>query len=360
MPVALVIAAGGLALVVRAFVGPAPEDAGTANAQAVVAQTVRFPAGPGYLWGLVTGHGSVWVQTGEGRAEDPGNCGGDVLRFDATTGEKVASIRAEAITRWETGGGGTAVSADAVWILGTACPEGFGDTVVLQQIDPVTNAVVDVLELGPGHAVDVAADDSGVWLLLTRPADQGQSVELAQLDPTTGRVARRIPLEVTGSPSRVFIGDGAMWVVAYLDGDPGSALMKIDPETGDVVATLDPPVDGPGIGAFGMWAASGPWEAHGCTLVRIDPIAVRIVEERPQAGCPVPASQLDIGEGGVWYLRGDEDAPRARLVRYNPVAEDVDVTIDLGEGVSPVDVTLTEGAVWVLGYEGSLTRVQLR
>jgi hypothetical protein len=356
--VALVIAAGGLVLVARAFVeqGPGgPSRRGTSGAETVVGQTVRFPAGPGYVWGLVTGHGTVWVQTGERRAEGSANCGGNVLRFDAASGEEVASIPVEAITRWETGGGGTAVSGNAVWVLGTACPEGSRDAVFLQRIDPGANAVVDVLELGPGHAVDVAAGDSGVWLLLTRPADQGESVELAQLDPTTSRVVRRIPLDLTGSPNRVFIGGGAVWVVAYLDERTGSSLLKIDPETGDVVATLAERIDGPGIGAFGLWAAKG------CALVRLDPVAVRIIEERPEAGCVVNPAQLDVGEGGVWYLRGDEEVPRRpQLVRYNPLTEEVDLSIGLGEGVSPIDVTLTDGGAWVLGYEGSLTKVELR
>jgi glutamine cyclotransferase len=358
--VALLVAAGGLVLVSRAFLGQGPRDTSRRTApgtEAVVVQTVPFPAGPGFTWGMVSGHGSVWVQTGQPRSEGSGACGGYLRRFDAATGEQVASIPVEAITRWETGGGGTAVSDDAVWVLGTACPEGSGDGVLLQRIDPGTNAVVDVVELGPGHAVDVAAGDldSSLWLLLTRPGEQGAVAELAEFDPATSRVVGRIPLDLTGSPNRVFMGAEAVWVATYLDDHPGSGLLKIDPESGDVVATLNARVDGPGIGTFGLWAAKG------CTLVRIDPVAVRVVEERPEAGCVVNPAQLDVGEGGVWYLRGDEEAPRRpRLVRYNPLSGGVDVSIDLGKGISPIDVTLTNGGVWVLSYEGSLTKIELR
>ncbi|MGH2673917.1 MAG: hypothetical protein ACRDKA_06100 [Actinomycetota bacterium] len=334
---------------------PMDEDDRTREVQAVVSETVRFPAGSAYQWGLATGHGSVWLQTGRARTEGPDACGGNLLRFDADTGEQVASIDLEAITRWETGGGGTALSDDVVWVLGTACPGGSGDSVLLQRVDPVANALVEVLELGPGHAVDVAAGDSGVWLLLTRPADEGRSVELAQLDPATKQVLRGIRLDFPGSPNRVFIGEGAVWVVASRNDGSGSGLVKVDPETGEVVATLDALVHGAGIGELGLWAAME------CALVRIDPVAVRVIDERPEAGCVVDPSQLDVGLGGVWYLRAHEEAPRRpRLVRYNPFTGEVDVTVDLGEGVSPIDMTLTDGGLWVLGHEGSLTKVGLQ
>jgi hypothetical protein len=122
------------------------------------------------------------------------------------------------------------------------------------------------------------------------------------------------------------------------------------------VATLDAGAQGPGIGELGLWAA------RGCVLVRIDPKAVRVVEERPEAGCVFRSSQLDVGEGGVWYLRVVEEGPqvwdRTRLVRFSPFFGEVDVSINPGE--SPIDVTLAEGSVWVLGYEGSLTKVELQ
>jgi YVTN family beta-propeller protein len=61
---------------------------------------------------------------------------------------------------------------------------------------------------------------------------------LWRLDPTNGRVAQTIPF---GNPRpgypptmTVALGGGAIWVATYDDGK----LVRINPQTGDVVATI--------------------------------------------------------------------------------------------------------------------------
>ena len=302
---------------------------------------------------VVVEGGNVWVQV-VGHDRD---CGGDLLRFDAATGEQMASIPVEGVAGWEIGGGGITATADAVWVLGNVCPRDGPMAVILQRIDPASNRVADVFELGPGRAADIAVSETGVWMMLVRPSEHDDAAEILRFDPAADQVIARISLPA-GAAREVLADDVATWAWILERSQNGTVvghgtLEKIDPATDRVISSLDLDVHSPGLGELGLWAA------HECSLVQIDPRGGSVVEE---AAVGQPSFQLlDQGGGGIWFFGQRCDGRgRPRLVRFNPDTNEVDVSLALPEDVSPIDLAVGDESVWVVGYEGSLTRIELR
>lgn len=355
--VALLLAAGGLVLVGRAFLAddlprtrqaaPTPE-ASISPPETVVGETVSIPG----VNAVVVADGNVWVQVQGG---DRG-CGGELVRFDEETGQRVASIPVEGLAGWEIGGGGLSATTKTVWVLGRVCPRTGPMGVVLQQIDVASNSVVDVFELGPGHAADVAASDTGVWLLLVRPSEHDEAAEIIRFDPATDQVVATIPLRA-GSAREVLANDVATWAWILERSRNGTVvgngtLEKIDPASNRVVSSLDLDVHSPALGEQGFWAG------RDCSLVEIDPQGGSIVDVASVGQASFQL--LDQGAGGIWFFGQRCDGQgRPRLVRFNPGTHEVDVSVALPDDMSPIDLAVGDRSVWVVGYEGSLTRIDL-
>ena len=110
----------------------------------------------------------------------------------------------------------------SVWVANS------GDGTV-SEVDPRTLEVVQTIGIG-AQATDIAAGAGGVWVAT------GNDNTLVQIDPRTGAVLAtlRLPQEKdqpTTAPA-VAVGEGAVWVGS------GVRLLKIDPDTGTIVAGL--------------------------------------------------------------------------------------------------------------------------
>jgi hypothetical protein len=117
------------------------------------------------------------------------------------------------------------------------------------------------------------------------------------IDPATNSVAFHVPV---GSYAHAAAGDGQLWV------GTGTALERIDPSTGETTFSADS-TDG---------AAA-------------------------------------VGNGAVWGYH----AAQPELTGADPVTGKTAVSIDLPG--SPIGLALSPGAVWVLNYDGTLTRVDV-
>jgi YVTN family beta-propeller protein len=249
--------------------------------------------------------GSAWV----GDAAD-----GTVARIDAATRRtvKTIGIAAPAID--------LATGDGSVW----AATGGFGTIV---RIDPTANTVVKRIELGaPGNPVvpaasAVAEGNGHLWV--------GTSDGLAELDPGSGRILRRVDLgkaaaqqialgrdtvwtsletryakAVDTSSARttarfyagtsvfaIAISDSAVW----LAGNYGGQLWKLDPATGATIRTgsAGKGADGIALGLGGVWIASWPDD----TLVRVDPATGEVLATIPLGGEP---EDVEVGGGLVW------------------------------------------------------------
>ncbi|MCP8894941.1 PQQ-binding-like beta-propeller repeat protein [Shinella daejeonensis] len=120
----------------------------------------------------------------------------------------------------------------------------IGDAVI-RKIDPRTGAVVATIPApGGGGDSGLAWAEGSLWV------GQHRGRKIHQVDPETGEVLRTVESDrfVTG----VTWVDGELWHGTWEDS--GSDLRRIDPETGEVLERLDMP---PGVGVSGLEADGG-------------------------------------------------------------------------------------------------------
>jgi len=93
------------------------------------------------------------------------------------------------------------------------------------------------------------------------------------------------------------------------------------------------------------------WGVGAGEVLRLDPATGEVLERMPaEVGL-----DLELGpDGVVWYLGRWES-----LHRLDPTTGETDVTVQLERGIDPIAISATEDAVWVLNYQGTLTRVGL-
>ncbi|HJV05632.1 MAG TPA: hypothetical protein VJ868_10265, partial [Actinomycetota bacterium] len=276
-----------------------------------------------------------------------------IHRIDPATGQTIATIPVEGIASWEVGGGGIDVEPGAVWVAGDVCGPGGGGA-ILQRIDPATNEAEVVADLGAGFAADVDATPEAVWVSVFRDRSEA---ELLRVDPETGAIEATIP---TGSQytREVLEAHGAVWIhprIVEASTVGSGYLVKIDPRTGEVAGRLDVNMEAPAAWDGSLWAH------HGDTIIRIDPARVTVEQRYEEAGSSAYGF-LRSGAGGLWFIH-TRDAPgvgAAPVVRFNPATASIDVVADLGPDLIPIDLAVTESAIWVVNYGRSLTHVELR
>jgi hypothetical protein len=254
-----------------------------------------------YVFKLTSGHGSIWISTGQD---------GRVLRVDPGSNAVTAEI---------TLGGGPvtelAVSPDAVWA------SAIGDLV---RIDPETNEVVGRVR-SAGSFGDVAFGEGSLWAI----AGAGDDGAVWRIDAATGDVRQRIPLANPSFWNEIEAGEGAVWVtsspIAHRDAEPLVHLYRIDPSAGSITGDV-----ALGDGASGL----GPGE--GATSL----------------------TTLALGERAVWaVVEFDGDLfridPQNLDVSELPLASVVGRSSDVGSGLA-----VGAGAVWITSPE-AVTRVDL-
>jgi serine/threonine-protein kinase len=297
--------------------------------------------------------------------------GDSLVRLDAATGEVVAAIELD-------GRPTSVVASDRhVWV-------GIGGG-TFARIDMSANrvsATVDSpvpLNLCPPPTLDGedlwltcdgdAADEPWQAMRLTDGADAFESVELApdlvdgwccpavaggslwvtvgpnllRVDPDTGKVLAR--LENLGSPD--IVGNGFAWASTVREGD--HTYVRVDLDTNEIAVLPElPPVTGYLL-AFGegsVWMGNRNNE----TVVRLDPLTGAVHQPRSVIYAPFPPPdrdpwvQLTAGGGAVWFGDfGDPGSPPT-VVRHDLTTLDVR-TIDVG-GL-PMGLVFAGGDVWV-------------
>ena len=197
-------------------------------------------------------------------------------------------------------------------------------------------------------------------ILVAEGGDGRQPLRASVAPPDTpvAGIAARIPLG--GAPlsvGAVAVGAGSVWVAT----DRG-ALLRVDPRANRVVGA--PIRIGPRgdqvhvtvrVGEGSVWVAH---ELEG-TLTRIDPASGRVLLRRHLRG---DLSGLAVGGGEVAVTRtapGPDGIVSSHLLRFDarslrPLGRAVPV------GRRPWSVEMARGAIWVTGYDGTVTRVDRR
>jgi hypothetical protein len=164
---------------------------------------------------------------------------------------------------------------------------------------------------------------------------------LARLDPLTLQMTEAIAL--TG-PYKIVAAFGSVWASASGTG-PGSDILRIDPETNDVIAAIRVPAD-PGTlveAAGSLWALTKVTRGspRGWVLVRVDPDRNEVAQlvELPKLDDP---ASLTVGRGDLWI-----GGWSGRIVRLDPETGRITLTIETGLPV--MDISLGPVGAWVIG-----------
>lgn len=341
--VAVGVATAAIIFVVRAFgVAERAQPPGSGVDPRVTAQ---IPVGS-FPRDLAVGAGAVWVTVDDYEGGEPERQA--LLRIDPATNEITATIPLASA-------GNVAAGDDAVWTIANVDGEDM-----LVRVDPDGSRIAATISVGRG-AFDVAVDTSGVWV--TRDID-GMSGEVIRIDPRTDEIVTRIPLE--GRIRDVVVGEGGVWVADSTSTlRQGPSLIHIDPETGEVAATifglanLDVATGGGFVWVQGWLSSIDPSVGTGSRdrllILRIDPQTDQIV------GDPIPWESFrpfGFGKGGVWFV--DEGRSISRL---NTGTSEVDrsVAVDAVARDSTVHAALDAeaGTIWIANYEDTITRIDL-
>jgi hypothetical protein len=302
------------------------------------------------------------------RAGGPGNNDGRSGERDAVTTKEDATApegaRSKAQTAQEPVGG---LDAKVVSAVGQAnLPAGYGEgSLWATDFEPISAACDDVVEPGEGPCSASAS---------ASPAGGLPKTLLKRVDPQTGEEVATIPLKgLTLAFTQVAFGAGSVWVSSgsYSMGpapkrQPGDVVVRIDPRTNRVVDRI--PVDPPSGLAFGqgsVWVTSAGYG----TVSRIDPQSEKV--EKIKVGRGVVDIATDESSGAVWvasaYLPkdyGGYDNPKysedRNLTRLDPetnrVVKEIPIEAHSQYGGAG-NVAVGEGAVWVLSEDGKILKV---
>jgi YVTN family beta-propeller protein len=271
---------------------------------------------------LAVGDGLIWVLAS-----------GSVLRIDPHTSQAVGKAIPVDAQAWA-----IALGEGALWVTTV----GWGDlgvpndTDAVSRIDPESGEVVARIKVSRGP-LSLAVTPGTIWVVNFGAA--GHAV--TRIDAKTNQIVGE-PIMTGDAPISLAVGDGSVWVANH---DSGS-VTRIDITTHKVVATIPVP-DAPhriAYGAGAVWVAN--WHVN--SVSRIDPKANQVVGE------PIPtgfrAGNMAVGQGSVWVTsdyRGPLDArpEDVVVVRIDVQTNQAIETIPVGG--HPMDVAITEDAVWV-------------
>jgi hypothetical protein len=372
--VALVVAASGIGLVVWAFSPGKPPQPGaterTVSPEPTLSpdQQSSTPMGPlpaanpriawtepvgpeGQTPAILFAEGSLWVSYYEGSG------GSEFLaRVDPETGETVARIEA-VVPGWVSGGGGLTAGYGDIWVTGT----GGGQQEVVQRIDPVTNQVISTIPIG-GRGADIAVGADAVWVAFSDDDHSG----VARINPATNQVVATIPIE-SNYVRWIAASDDAVIVLEYVWGggppDPCGVLTSIDPTTNAVRAHMaidDWSLhDQCGSTTPVAWQGS-VWGSSFDGLYLVDPATARLVGEPiPYDEEHGPRSFVLPNGREVWFAAypGSNGGPPDTLARLDSETGEIEYFEAVQIGGT---ATMDPDTIWVLDYDGNVTRIDLR
>jgi ABC-type branched-subunit amino acid transport system substrate-binding protein/DNA-binding beta-propeller fold protein YncE len=236
-----------------------------------------------------------------------------------------------------------AVGDGAVWLLNA-------DDGTIARIDPKTKAVTGHVE-SPLGATDIAAGAGAVWVGTGQGEGGNWTSMVNRIDPATNAITQmtNLPPEASGGDRFVInggypqmaLGVGALWATG------GGFVVRIDPESGKSVATVEADASRIAAGREGVWYISA-FDAGAVT--RINPRTNRTGRVIDVGDATL--SGIAVGAGSVWVTAAREGV----VFRIAPGGSAAITPIDVGTGVSYI--AYGAGAVWAANYvDGTLSRI---
>jgi streptogramin lyase len=272
-----------------------------------------FP-GPGPR-SIATGEGSIWVTNG----------GSDsVLRVDPISGHaRVIPVPGGPVD--------VTVGQRGVWVVSAN-----GD---LTRIDPGTNetTTTDISEGAPIPMGMAVGDRDSVYVASIECQCVPPNSRLAKVDPSSGSVAiipaPPYPTDVGGT---VVALDDSLWITAgpevwQVDPVTGKVLKRVGIElsTGELVADQD---------GSSIWVTAAGSGRQVGWAIEIDASTGEIINPQPVGCCP---GAIAVGEGYIWVTNSRDGT----IERISEVSGDVAPPISVGRGVDGIAVG--QGGVWV-------------
>jgi YVTN family beta-propeller protein len=252
-----------------------------------------------------------------------------------------------------------------------------GDSVAV--IDPATNSIVAEVPVG-ARPSGIAAGEGSIWV-----ANRDDNT-LLRIDPRSRRVVRRIGLAV--EPREVGIAAQSVWVASRA----GDAVLRIDPAINKVVDTIRLRQGREACCELDLATGGGAlWVSYRGRLSRID-AASHSVESRRESG----VRSIAYGQRALWVMTADVlieriDPDTNSVLARIPLesvgqAEFGEASVAVGAGAVwtstpqtktlwkidpdtgnftgrvrlgrlPLGIAFGEGALWAVGSDGTLVRV---
>jgi hypothetical protein len=310
---------------------PAPAvDAPMVPGRPVVAARIRLDRP---FADVDVGYGAVWL-TGQGV----------LRRIDPRTNRVVATLPTPLTNQYAS----VAFGEGAVWVTSGSQVQG-----VVYRVDPAANRVTAAISV-PGGAFGVVVAAATVWVTQLDP-DQpspGPGV-VARIDARSGRLLT--PVQLPSMPLTIRSGLDAIWVTSSGHPPPNlepGGVSRIDPRSGTITGQLGSVGNVMAVGGGALWGTfANSGEDSG--VQRVDPTTGQVV-----ATIRIPYGVLmAFGLGTLWVAQdasstaGPPEKPAkekpGKLYRIDPASNRV-----LGRpvplpGIAPTAVAVGEDAVWV-------------
>ena len=221
------------------------------------------------------------------------------------------------------------VTADAVWVSSARANH-------VVQLLPRSNTVGLIAEIQKPCS-GLAEGFGSIWV----PSCGTKTIE--RVDPATAKSIVSIPAEAANSEGGITTGAGSVWFVVK-----PSNLIRIDPKTNAVVATVALPSDSdnPVFADGFVWVSSYGHDA----LLKVDPTTNAVIATI--AIGPKPRF-LTAGAGAIWTLnQGDGSISRVDMKTGKVVA-----TIACGIQGGGGEISYDAGYVWATMFDFPLTQV---
>lgn len=292
---------------------------------------------PGQAYSLISGTDSLWVVHGTGEWFRPAV----ISRIDPQTNQVVETLPNP---------GPVCIDPESLWFLRH---EFFGQC-FLCKMDLRTRQVTATASLPRGTlGKNIAFGEGAVWVWDLQP--NLQTMELLKIDPQSTQVVSRFPLGAAlcpvskaghiGGPT-ITAGLGSVWITW------GSTLVRINPQNGEVAATIpldhEPSAAAVGEGALWLFSCRHPGtEDRPEYVTRVDPGTNHTGRPTPYPG---KALGQAVGLGAVWVINGDDGAlqwidARTGEVTLNPMPLEGNGCYDSPHGPF---IAVHHGDVWVV------------
>jgi YVTN family beta-propeller protein len=268
--------------------------------------------------------------------------------LDSPSEQPKLDPRVQAVIETGPAAHGVTVGFGSVWVANH-----HGGSVT--RIDPDTNEVVATIPLGEGPG-RLTTGYGYVWV------DDYNGGGFWRIDPKTNRAQKLWAPSTSGGWDGVcgdpVAGEGAVWAI----GGPHGPLFKVNPSSGRVIDTAK--IDGCGdgvtdgsvglaVGAGSLWVGSGRG-----SVIRVDPETFDVQATIETSGGSIWVGPSSFGDGALWVTqlpRGD-DFDNGLLLRIDPATNRVTARTPLGFG--PGDTCVAGGSVWALnGTDGTVSQI---